>query len=480
MSTSSEKIKRAKISAITYRLIKLGGNNIEDLPNRMIPLTESIEKTGAGQGTSCYFAMMKSMAIIFSIASLVSLSLCVLFSLFAAYNGDLTDGFILVSLGNMIAGYWNNNMKVTLFNWLLFPELVFAIIIYVGMKIMHNFVKKSAEKADNTSLSCGDYGLMVEGVPKEEKSSRLIFQHFDKLAPVHSVLLCYDCRQHGAIQKKIDTNVENYHKAIRAENFTLINLIYFSLFNLSANERVLDFKECDDQHVDGCLDSLMRKIGMKNDIYTYRDNIIKLIDQRAKLDNPVNEEEATGIAFVIFNKSVDAHMIAERYNNESNISIAGSIKIQPYDLKLDGQYPLRVTPSIEPNDIQFQNLGYSYLQRFVRKHIIADGIALILVAAGVIIPYFLNQFKTKTNDIWLTLLLSLLVTVISSSISFSVTLFTPFTKPSTKTEAVSSSILRIWVADFAMGALATYIYSMIDNQKVEFIEGVTESTTGYF
>ncbi|KAA6382499.1 MAG: hypothetical protein EZS28_021975 [Streblomastix strix] len=139
------------------------------------------------------------------------------------------------------------------------------------------------------------------------------------------------------------------------------------------------------------------------------------------------------------------------------------------------EYPYKLL--LQLNQMIFR---YSYFQRFIRKHIVADGVALILVAAGVIIPYFLNQFKTQTNNFWLSLVLSLLVTVISSSISFSVTLFTPFTKPSTKTEAVSSSILRIWVADFAMGALATYIYSMIDNQKVEFIEGVTESTTGYF
>ncbi|KAA6347072.1 MAG: hypothetical protein EZS28_052048 [Streblomastix strix] len=85
-------------------------------------------------------------------------------------------------MGNMIAGYWNNNIKVSLFNRLLFPELVFAIIIYVGMKLMQSYVKKSALRADNTSLSCGDFGLMVEGIPKEEKSSRLIFQHFNKLA----------------------------------------------------------------------------------------------------------------------------------------------------------------------------------------------------------------------------------------------------------------------------------------------------------
>ncbi|KAA6403595.1 MAG: hypothetical protein EZS28_000887 [Streblomastix strix] len=479
MSSASEKIKRAKLAAITYRLVKLGGT-IEDLPNRQIPLSESIEKTGAGQGTSCYFAMMKTMAIIFSIGTLASIALCVIFSLFAAYNGNLTDGFILISLGNMVAGYWTNNIKLALFNWLLFPELVFAILVYSGLKIMKIYVKKAAERADNTSLSCGDYGIMVEGIPKDEKSSKLIFQHFNKLAPVHSVLLLYDCRQHATIQKAIDDNVENYYKALRADNFNLVNIIHFSLFNLTANERVLDFKECQGEVKDSCFGSLMRKIGMKNDLYTYRDNIIKLMDKRAKLDNPGNEENTTGIAFVIFNKANDAHMIAERYNKESNISIAGSIKIQPYDLQLDGQYPLRVTPSIEPNDVHYQNLGYSYAQRFVRKHVVADGFALILVVIGVIVPYFLNQFKTQTNNFWLSLVLSLIVTGISSTISISVTMFTPFTKPASKTEAVSSSILRIWVADFAMGALATYIYSMIDNQKVEFTEDNPETMTSYF
>ncbi|KAA6354116.1 MAG: hypothetical protein EZS28_050356, partial [Streblomastix strix] len=57
MSKASEKIKHAKLDAMTYRLIRLG-SDLQDLPNREIPLLESIEKTGAGQGTACYFALM--------------------------------------------------------------------------------------------------------------------------------------------------------------------------------------------------------------------------------------------------------------------------------------------------------------------------------------------------------------------------------------------------------------------------------------
>lgn len=57
------------------------------------------------------------MAIIFSIGTLASIALCVIFSLFAAYNGNLTDGFILISLGNMVAGYWTNNIKLALFKY---------------------------------------------------------------------------------------------------------------------------------------------------------------------------------------------------------------------------------------------------------------------------------------------------------------------------------------------------------------------------
>jgi hypothetical protein len=36
-----------------------------------------------------------------------------------------------------------------------------------------------------------------------------------------------------------------------------------------------------------------------------------------------------------------------------------------------------LTSNVEPDDILYENLGVSYWNRFIRKHIIADGISLV-------------------------------------------------------------------------------------------------------
>ncbi|KAA6323718.1 MAG: hypothetical protein EZS28_054282 [Streblomastix strix] len=104
---------------------------------------------------------------------------------------------------------------------------------------------RSAEQQDKEYISCGDYGLMVEGIPKEEFDAKNIFDHFNVHADVHSVLLCYDCRKHADLQKQIDSNVIDYHRALKSDDVSMKNICHYTLYNLTAKERQPDFAECD-------------------------------------------------------------------------------------------------------------------------------------------------------------------------------------------------------------------------------------------
>ncbi|KAA6367313.1 MAG: hypothetical protein EZS28_037160, partial [Streblomastix strix] len=239
------------------------------------PLTQPIEKTGAGPGTACVFSMMRCLTLIFTIGTLISVALCIMYSQFSSHSVSSTTTLNIISIGNVIAGYWTSTPKVTLFNWILLPQLLFAILIYVGIRLMRKQVDKSEEAADLDQISCGDYGIMVEGLPKEEKSAQNIFWHFNNQKPVHSVFLCYNCGDHIDIQKSIDENVEN--------------------------------------------------------------NILDLENKRSQLMNPFNED-TTGIAFIIFKKAVDAQNVAESYYNNTEVSIFGKIKYQKPELTISTSY----------------------------------------------------------------------------------------------------------------------------------------------
>ncbi|KAA6393385.1 MAG: hypothetical protein EZS28_011087, partial [Streblomastix strix] len=249
----------------------------------------------------------------------------------------------------------------------------FSMIKYLGVIFgVGTVISKSGEVADVDYISCGDYGIKVEGLPKDEKSA------------------------------------QNFHIVSNSNDLSFENLYYFTLYNMSPHERQLYFNENEAELGESQFIRFMRFIGLKKDQQTYRKNILELYNKRLTQQNPVNED-TTGIAFVIFKKARDAIEVTENYYNNTKVSIFGNIN------QYQDQYPLRIKYHIEPDDINFENLGYSYGKRFFRKHVLMNLIAL-----------------TVSNNFFLSTLISVMIQLFQFVLSKLVDKYKSQAKPTTK------------------------------------------------
>lgn len=234
----------------------------------LVSLTKSVYKIGAGSGTACYFSLevflliidrkclfiylnifnQKHMAVIFALCTVAALATMIMCTYFSSFYPDPTDFLLWFTMGNIVKSRWEESQNFTLMKFvfhsvdsldnnifyylnilfifssysppfsflfsfhlsrfLLIPEIIYCFIFVIGMKIARRNMKAVAEEADDQFLSSGDYGLMVSGIPKEEKDAGKVAEHFKNLGmDVHSVLLCYDIRDYGPIQEKLDNAV---------------------------------------------------------------------------------------------------------------------------------------------------------------------------------------------------------------------------------------------------------------------------------
>ncbi|KAA6382497.1 MAG: hypothetical protein EZS28_021976 [Streblomastix strix] len=437
------------------------------------PLTP-IEQTGASQGVVSYFSLIKIIAAVLGVASIASIALCVMYMLFSSFLGGFTNFIIQTSIGSIAIGHWQRRQNIMLFNLLLVPEIALLVIIHVGIQFLKNYVKKAAKKTEKEIISCADFSLMVQGLPKEEKQAKNIFEHFDLLAPVHSVLLCFECSDHVKIQKKLDETVEYYLKEVMPENWSLDDFCHFTNYYPSPNERYIEFEHQDEEEQDPSKQedkNIKEKLkdetskeekqikSQEEEIKSLRKEIKELYNKKYILDNPV-EEETTGTAFVIFNKMADAQKVAE--------------------FKYQGQYPLHITQNVEPNDVKFDNLRYSLFERNVRSFVGNYGTAIFTIASGTIIPWFMNKLKTLQNVVWLSLIISEFISFLEGILPIIQKWLRNLMKPITMTEEINSLVSANWIAEFAMGTFMQYAASLISSEKVLFDEKLPETSTRYF
>ncbi|KAA6392416.1 MAG: hypothetical protein EZS28_012056 [Streblomastix strix] len=368
--TPKEKIKKARqtsklqglfnLDKVTKQIASSGNEKIStqnlalvNIPR--VPLLLPIQETGAGMGPTCYFTIMDCACYMHYIRNIgLESQMSSISSVQAILSQDI--GLVL-------------------------PKYCCTIYFLFHKLAQH----KAAIKENLNTISCGDFGIMVDGIPKDEKSADNIFTHFNKIRDVHSVLLCYDCEDHLDLQQKIDENVENYHKSLHDDEISLIDVYNYDLRYLTANERVLDFKECEEEDSYSCFKRFLRFIRLLKDKKSYHKKIVKYCKKREQLKDPAQQDKTTGKAFVIFKYAEDMHVIPKKYSS-SDYSILGDIKSKQNTLKYakkskqqeeTKKFSLRITSGIEPDDINFKNLGYSYWQIFFREYFVRDLTALV-------------------------------------------------------------------------------------------------------
>ncbi|KAK2948409.1 hypothetical protein BLNAU_16664 [Blattamonas nauphoetae] len=491
----------AKKAAISVKLIHKTDDPELSKKNH-IPLKANILDVGAGIGTTCYFVLLKDLGILFIFLSLCSLALSAMYGYFGHRMSGKTNFLIWFTPGSFISAYWNGEYNYTHSLLALIPECVFSLILFIGLRAINKHVRSVSNKVNDNYLSCGDYGLFVENIPKDFTNAKLLSEHFNELMggqKVHSVLLPYDTKKLCSIQKQIETLTIRYHQTLHRHDTTTAGLTKFRLHNLHPSQRILNFKEFKpDEEVDdvdgladgespnfmrvrkgGCFQGLLRLIGYWQDGYDIRSMLKSLITKRSKLKLNQERLRSTGCAFIMFDYAMDARDTAVKYSRSTKIGLSGSIKKQRPECKLLGEHPLRVTLGVEPDDVNFENLHVSRTNQFCRRTCV-NIISFIFIAIGVVIPLVVNLYKNEDNSTFLSFMISISLTALSTAIAFILMYLTPFTKPRTQTIAVSSTILRIWLGDFLMGIGVTFIISIINSRPSCFIDTQQSTCTRYF
>ncbi|KAA6370298.1 MAG: hypothetical protein EZS28_034175, partial [Streblomastix strix] len=113
-ASQSQRIKYAKLNALLHRQCQLREFD-DEIKDRQIPVSTSVQGLGVGQGTTNYLLMMKYLGIIFAIGSIACIALCILFIFFSSHSKSITDYFNIISFGNVVAGYWTKGINIMLF-----------------------------------------------------------------------------------------------------------------------------------------------------------------------------------------------------------------------------------------------------------------------------------------------------------------------------------------------------------------------------
>ncbi|KAK2945816.1 hypothetical protein BLNAU_19241 [Blattamonas nauphoetae] len=439
-------------------------------------LGTDIETIGVGPGIVLYFKLQQYLAILFLVLAIISIAMCVLYAIQSPYGTGFSDILVWTSLGNTVRSWWEGHFSIQKASFAVIPEVVVNVAFCIGLWMIKYRMKTVEERVDDVYLSVGDYSIVVQNVPSDIKEASVLKDHFERWGEVYSVLLCYDCREFGPNQEKIDSSALKLHDAYISDTAkTEDDLLMRHDLYVSPDQRKLDPNLKFDPGC--CISTPLRFFGLRTDRVYHFNTMREQGEAREKYENPVNKD-TTGFAFVIFQKAKDANKCAAEYSQNQKINLCGQISSLPPEFRLqDGL--LRVQDSIEPNDIIFSNLGYSRFSRICRE-IFTDLIALIIVVAGVVLTWFLNYWKSGTNDFWLTMVISLSTTVLSTVISLAITYVSPFTRPATRTAQSTDMIFRIWFADFCLAALVTYIISIINFEETYYNDDLQIGKTRYF
>ncbi|KAH7822990.1 uncharacterized protein MONOS_6844 [Monocercomonoides exilis] len=169
-----EKISIGNKYAAAFRIADQKVKGEKKKPSIKKLMMSSIPQMGVGIGTSCYFALLKYMALIFLFLSLFSLATSVLYMFQYPHAITFMNFPIVFSPGNVLRAFYENELNFTLWLCTLIPEIIFIVAFFFLLFSLRKLIEKVKVEADNGFLSVGDYSILVEGIPSSVKSAETV------------------------------------------------------------------------------------------------------------------------------------------------------------------------------------------------------------------------------------------------------------------------------------------------------------------
>ncbi|KAK2958261.1 hypothetical protein BLNAU_6748 [Blattamonas nauphoetae] len=447
-----DKLKKAREFASNF----IFQNQIQ--PDQSAPPTYSqliksdVKRMGLSTGATGYLYIVKSLAVIVAILSLFSLGIvacCILLNLHKPT--DVVSTFLTSTYYSVIHAFYTDELNWVYYFLIHGLQLIFTLILFISINMLKRQTQQMRVGVDSRTLSTGDFSIMVKNLPPDLKDAKQVSRHFEQWGRVHSVLLCFDVRDYGKLQLKLDDSVRKYiYSRLRHHATPELLKLYFQAY-LCSEDRIVDTSLFNHHHHSG-FGYLLRRLNYRQDIDSHTLNISRYLKERSNLASP-SKRRSPGIAFVTFEYAMDAVNCAKDYQfNLNRLCCSGDTD----DALIFSGTTIDVAPKIEPDDVIFHNIGYSYKNRLCRQSVLIL-VALVFVSFSVLLTLFVKSFTLSSI---VSLILSLAISLLSSFLSFLIRSLSPFTRPLTKTESVSRSIFRIWLADFLFQILAHYIISI--------------------
>ncbi|KAK2958161.1 putative calcium permeable stress-gated cation channel [Blattamonas nauphoetae] len=429
-------------------------------------LHSKLETVDLGEGVLGFFKMEKTLAILFWVLSLIAVGEIIINMLFTpkSTSGDIIT---FLTLGNYVVAASQaekgDNSLLLIFGTVAL-EALYLVIYWIFIERLERKVSAKSTLPLGEFRGIADYSVFVENIPTEIKNADEIANHFNKFAPVHSVLLVYDVHDHGKAQREIDQYLEQYHLARLANDPSVQGALHFRDHYMSMNKSLINFHAMTRFSDFSRKDEWKRKVGLLKDQSYYLDKIETLIQARTCFTNP-EMNPTTGCAFVTFSDSWAQERVLSIFRDSDQKNCIGVPVGQKPILMLRNRV-LFVSPAPAPSDTIFDNIGISLSKRRLSNAIVF-GVTFVFAAIGVVSITVIRYNIRKVSDFVISTMISLANTLISKVVQFVVINLQRFSFPLTFSANERQSSTRLFVADFGMNALVFLLLSLVI-QPIEF------------
>eukprot|EP00826_Nyctotherus_ovalis_P041054 TRINITY_DN4095_c0_g1_i9.p1 TRINITY_DN4095_c0_g1~~TRINITY_DN4095_c0_g1_i9.p1 ORF type:complete len:874 (+),score=261.88 TRINITY_DN4095_c0_g1_i9:376-2997(+) len=414
-----------------------------------------------GFGITLYFAMMKHMIYL---SGIIFVWCVVMFIIYL--NGGITEGHLTnsnddIETGERVAGkyYYDSFANKLSLGRILGKEVTNVVVLGLVLLILFFYfpfiqfkakLNGMAVKLNNNNLTPADYTVMLSGIPISEMTDEEIkeeFESFMKLniksipIKVRKVVPVYDLTYF--------IKLENEYQITRREKIVIEN-----------KRRLLREKEPSLTE-----EELQNKYPQEYESAKYNEIREKVLALKKDMKNAKSPENSSRlkILFVTFTNTA-ANEIVEKYQ-------VGMLRymFNKSDYSMRNQNVM-ILPAPEPEDVKWENLSYSFANRFVR--IVINGFITlcllgICLTANIFISKASKELTKEDKDthpwalIALNLAFSLITTCINSVLTMVIPILTRYEYLESQTSYYCSVAIKLSVALFLNSGIIpiiTYVW----------------------
>lgn len=331
-----------------------------------------------GEGIYLYFFFLKYFAIVFGILALISLPIVVLSLTWNAsgFKGD-QNYFVKMSLSNFLRLELNDtddqdtiDAKSSEYQtdsknyFYIFQglDLLYTFVFWISVLVFRYYIAKKTNKIQKKTVSVQKYSLQVNNLPKNSTLSELkkFFEQFGKVVAINGAFNMQSQLPHI---KKLGELVLNKRKLKKLEN---------SHEKLILNENKID------------------KLALK-----IRKNL--KLPPSEKLDFKEFSHFRIIQAYVIFEEFNVMQSTYHSFKKEYRKYCCFSKKKDP-KFYFKGQKLSLSVPDL-PSNINWNNIGYSFIKKMFRFLFMIVIIALILLVTGILVLGFTSVRESSKSSI---------------------------------------------------------------------------------